>query len=44
MEKLVNKLKCFFGFHKNFKWKPYPNVAPKIEVARCKHCDDYEWR
>ena len=41
---VMQRLFCVFGFHKNYKWNPYPNVYPECKVNRCKCCDHYEWR
>ena len=39
----INKIKCFFGFHENYKWIPY-KFEPSIKVDKCKNCGYYEWR
>jgi len=41
---VMRRFLCWLGFHKNYKWQPYPNIYPEIKVNRCKCCDYFEWR
>lgn len=47
---MIQKLKCFFGFHDYYYWYPYdsfrgqPPHNHEIKVRRCKVCDYYAWR
>lgn len=44
IKKLMQRLLCMIGFHKDEKWNPYPDVYPECRINRCKFCGYYEWR